>query len=111
MKLSHQDYAHVTVLTLSGELTADDAERFSRAVADRFAVGVRDVVIDCENLEFIDSSGLEAWLRVRDRAAERQGQVRLVRPDPNVSKILEITRLARSFQTHSTLEAAVRSLR
>ena len=111
MKLSHQDYAHVSVLTLSGELTAEDDERFTRAVGERFAAGVRDIVLDCENLEFVDSAGLESLLRLRDRAAERQGQVRLVRPDPNVAKILEITRLARSFQAHDTLEAAVRSLR
>lgn len=111
MKTSHQDFGHVTVVTLSGEFTADDAERFTRDMGDRIAAGVRDLVFDCENLEFIDSAGLEAMLRLRDRAAERMGQVRLVRPDPNVAKILEITRLVRVFQSHENLEAAVRSLR
>ncbi len=111
MKLSHQDYAHVTVLTLSGEFTAEDTERFTRAVSERFAAGVRDIVLDCEHLEFVDSAGLEAWLRARDQSAERRGQVRLVKLDSNVCKILEITRLERSFQAHDSLEDAVRSLR
>lgn len=111
MKLSHQDYAHVSALTLSGEFTSEDADRFQRAVAERFAAGIRDIVLDCEHLEFVDSVGLESWLRLREQAAERRGQVRLVHLDPNVVKILEITRLDRTFQCHETLEDAVRSLR
>lgn len=111
MKLSHQDYAHVTVMTLSGDCTAEDVESFNRAVAERLDAGARDFVLDCEHLEFIDSAGLEAILRLRDRAAEKSGHLRLVKPDPNVQKILEITRLDRAFQAHATLEAAVKSLR
>ncbi len=111
MKLSHQDYAHVSALTLSGEFTSDDVERFNRAAGERFDAGARDIVLDCEHLEFVDSAGLEAWLRLRERAAEKRGQVRLIKPDANVLKILEVTRLDRFFQSHDSLEAAVRSLR
>lgn len=111
MKLSHQDYEHVTVLTLSGDYTADDVEQFTRAVSDRRAAGARDVLLDCENLEFIDSAGLESWLRLQERVGEAGGQVRLVRPDEVVRKILSLTRLDLAFEAHPTLEAAVRSLR
>lgn len=111
MKLSHQDYAHVTVLTLSGDCTSEDVEPFNRAVAERLDAGVRDFVLDCEHLEFVDSAALEAFLRLRDRAAEKSGRLRLVNPDQNIIKILEITRLDRAFQAHASLEAAVKSLR
>ncbi len=111
MKLSHQDYAHVTVLTLSGDYTAEDVEPFNRAIAERLDAGVRDFVVDCEHLEFIDSAALEALLRLRDRATEKSGHMRLVNPDVNILKILEITRLDRAFQSHTSLEAAVKSLR
>ncbi len=111
MKISHQDYGTVSVLTLSGEYTADDVDRFTRTVAERLATQVKDVVLDCEHLEFVDSAGLESWLRAVDQTAERRGQVRLVKVDATVAKILEITRLDRTFETHDSLEAAVRSLR
>lgn len=111
MKISFQDHGHVSVLTLSAEFTHEDTERFTRLVSERMAAGAKDIVLDCEHLEFIDSEGLECWLRARDRVAERHGQLRLVRLDDNVAKILEITRLDRSFQSHDTLENAVRSLR
>ena len=111
MKLSHQDYEHVTVLTLSGDYTADDTEHFRRAVGERRAAGVRDVLLDCENLEFIDSAGLESWLRLQESLGEAGGQVRLVRPDESVRRILQITGLDLAFETHLTIESAVRSLR
>lgn len=111
MKVSHQDYEHVSVLTLSGDFTADDVEQFRRVIAERRAAGVRDVLVDCEALEFVDSAGLEAWLRLQEQLGESGGQMRLVRPDEVVSKILQLTRLDLAFEAHPSVEAAVRSLR
>jgi len=111
VKLSFQEYEHICVLTLSGEFTEDDTGQFRRSVSDRIEAGARHVLLDCEHLEFVDSSGLEAWLRVREEVGEQGGQFRLIKPDENVGKILEITRLDKSFETHDTLESAVRSVR
>jgi len=110
MKASFQDYDHIRVVTLSGEFTADDADAFRRTVEDR-AAAVRHLILQCEELEFIDSAGLESWLGAQERLGEKGGQVRLVAPDATVSKILELTRLNHAFESHPTLEAAVRSLR
>lgn len=111
MKISHQDYEHVTVLTLSGDYTADDVEQFARSVNDRRTAGVRHVLLDCENLEFIDSAGLESWLRLQESLGEAGGQFRLVKPDDIIRKILSLTRLDLAFETFPSVENAVRSLR
>jgi anti-sigma B factor antagonist len=111
MKISHQNYEHVTVLTISGDLTADDVPQFQRVVAERRAEGVTDIVLDCENIEFVDSAGLESWLRLQESLGEHGGQFRLMRPDDTLQKILALTRLDLAFETYATLETAVRSLR
>lgn len=111
MKISHHDYEHVTVLTVSGDFTAEDTEQFARIVKDRRAAGVRHVLIDCENLEFIDSEGLESWLRTQESLGEAGGQLRLLRPDDTVATILQLTRLDLAFESHPSVETAVRSLR
>lgn len=111
MKCSHQDHGRVSVMTLSGEFTLEDVDRFQRMVADRFGASVKDLVLECENLEFVDSAGLESWLRLVEQTAERRGQLRLVKVDATVAKVLEITRLDKTFQVHETVESAVRSLR
>lgn len=111
MKLSYEDHGAITVLTISGELTADQADAFRRAVADRFTAGARDVILSLEHMSLVDSAGLELLLWLLDEVSDRGGQVRLVKPDDLVAKILELTRLDRRFDTHQTLEAAGKSLR
>lgn len=111
MKISCQDYESVTLLTMSGDYTSDDVTQFNRAVGERRQNGVRHVLIDCENLEFVDSAGLESWLLLQESLGGEGGQFRLVRPDDTVKKILNLTRLDLAFECHPTVESAVRSVR
>lgn len=111
MKVSAQDHGHISVLTLSGEFTAEDVDQFQRIIAERTDQGAQHILLDCEHLEFVDSAGLEAWLRARDEVGTGGGQFRLIGLDENVRKILEITRLSKTIESHDTLETAVRSVR
>jgi anti-anti-sigma factor len=111
MKLSYEDHDAITVLKISGDLTADQVDAFRRSCQDRFEAGIQHVVLNMEHMSFIDSAGLEALLWILDAAAEHGGQLRLVRPDPIVSKILEISRLDKRFNIHDMIESAAKSLR
>jgi anti-sigma B factor antagonist len=111
MKLSYEDHNTVTVLTMSGELTADQSDAFRRACQERLNAGIRDVVLDMEYLTLIDSAGLELLLWLVDEVADRNGQVRLVNPDETVRKIFQLTRLDRRFNVHTSIESAAKSLR
>ncbi len=111
MKLSYEDHATITVIKLSGELTADQIDAFRRSCQDRFEADIRHVVLDLEHMTFIDSAGLEALLWIIDETSSRGGQLRVVNPDVTVSKILEISRLDRRFNVHDTIESAAKSLR
>ena len=111
MKLSYEDHDTITVLTISGSLTADQTDAFRRACQERFEAGVRDVVLDMEYLTLLDSAGLELLLWLIDDVADRGGRLKLVRPDETVRKILQITRLDRRFDVHESIEAAARNLR
>ncbi len=111
MKLSYEDHDTITVIKISGELTADQVDGFRRSCQDRFANGILHVVLDLEHITFVDSAGLETLLWVIDEASERAGQLRLVKPDATVSRILEISRLDRRFNIHDSIESAAKSLR
>ena len=111
MKLSYDDHDTVTVLTISGELTVDQSDALRRACQDRFAAGIRDVVLDLEHMTLVDSAGLESMLWLLDEVSSIQGQLRLVAPAPTIRKILEVTRLDRRFGIHETVESAAKSLR
>ncbi|MHC4414859.1 MAG: STAS domain-containing protein [Planctomycetota bacterium] len=111
MKLSYEDHDTITVLTISGDLTVDQVDAFRRSCQERFTAGIRHVVLDMEYLTLLDSAGLEALLWIIDEGAQHGGQLRLVRPDPTVRKILEVSRLDRRFDIHESIESAAKSLR
>ncbi|MCG3179289.1 MAG: hypothetical protein BIFFINMI_01623 [Phycisphaerae bacterium] len=111
MNISHENYGHVTVLSLRGEFTNDDVENFQRVANDQISHDVRDLVIDLEKVPFVDSAALEAMLALRDQAAEQMGMVKLAGADENVARILSLTRLDHQFETHGDMIEAVKSFR
>jgi anti-sigma B factor antagonist len=111
MKLSYEDHDTISVLRVSGELTADQADTFRRTCGDRMGAGIRDFVLDLEHLQLVDSVGLELLLWLSEELAVHNGQLRLVQPDETILKILEVTRLDLKFDVHSSIESAAKSLR
>lgn len=86
MKYSFEDHGPTTVLTLSGELTSDQADTFRRSCLERLGRGVRNVVLVLEHLRMIDSAGLEMLLWLREESAQHRGHLRLVNPDPTSAR-------------------------
>lgn len=111
MKLKTEDHDKISIFAISGDFTIDHVDAFRRNVNERVARGIRDFVLQLEELSFIDSAGLESLLWLQEEAAQNLGQVRLVSPDENIQKILEITRLEHQINTHDQLTEAIRSLR
>ena len=111
MKISFQNFDYITVFRVSGEFTADDTEHFSRLIEERSNAGMRDILVDCEHLEFIDSAALELLIDLQQRVGMNGGQLRLIKPDDAIQKILELTRLDVVLESHASLESAVRSVR
>lgn len=111
MKISFQDYETLSVLTLSGEFTHDDVNALTRVTGEREKAGARHIVLDCTNLEFIDSAALESLLRLQERLGLAGGQLRLIKPEETIATILRLTRIDLALESHESLELAVRSLR
>jgi anti-anti-sigma factor len=59
---------------------------------------------------FIDSAGLEYLLDLQEKLAQRMGQVKLIKPDENIRKILELTRLASVFEVFKDIPEAVKAI-
>ena len=111
MKLSAEDYDQITVLTIEGDVTADEIDQVRKAATDKMAHDVRDFVIDLTAVEFVDSTGLETLLWLQEQCGEKLGQVRLAGASETVHKIFDITRLASRFDCHDEVESALKSLR
>ena len=84
-----------TTIKLAGELDSATCahllERFEHAVA---AGGARDLLIDLEQVSFIDSSGMRAIITLERRAHEDGIVLALLPPPGSVTELLRVTGLA-----------------
>jgi anti-sigma B factor antagonist len=86
---SSEDGVHV--VCAAGELDAASADRLRGAIDDVFAEGHTSVVLDMEDITFIDSSGLSVLIHAYKQATERQGTLTLRSPSDQVVRLLELT--------------------
>lgn len=110
MKITHEDNGPVTIFSIAGDLSVDDADRFQREALQRIGQNVRDFVLDLEALDFIDSRGLESLLWLQDKCNEMLGQVRLAACPEHIRKVLEVTRLSARFDCQPDVDTAIQSL-
>ena len=111
MNITAESYGHAIMFNLQGELTGDSLAAFMQAVEHQLKDGeVIDIVLNMEMVNFIDSEALECLLDLQDRLAERFGQIKLVKIDESVRTILEITRLANTFDTYDDVNNAVKAM-
>ncbi|MFI1094730.1 STAS domain-containing protein [Streptomyces sp. NPDC020917] len=95
------------VLTPSGELDHHTAELLSGPLAEAMDAGVSRLVVDCANLVFCDSTGLNVLLGARLRAEQMGGGVHLAAMQPTVARVFEITGAEAVFTVHDTLDQAL----
>jgi anti-sigma B factor antagonist len=93
------------VVGLRGEL---DVAVAVRVVAELSVVAAseRHIIIDLTGLDFIDSSGLAALVRVRERARHAGGDLLLAGPQQQVLRLLTLTRLTDAFSVHASVGEA-----
>ena len=99
------------LIGLKGELTEDSLAAFQKAVDHHLAdAEVIDVVLNMDEVSFMDSAALECLLDLQDTLTERFGQVKLAHVDETIRKILEITRLDATFETYKDIAEAVQAV-
>lgn len=111
MPTTAADYNNVSVLSIKGELTGEDVEDFTRCANQCVADSHYEIVVDCSELEAVDSAGLESLVDLQNRCESDLGRVKLCGLNGVCAKILEITRLNRRFECFDELDEAVRSFR
>jgi stage II sporulation protein AA (anti-sigma F factor antagonist) len=101
----------ITGITLDGRFDLQGAKEIDQKLVDATSTGTAAVVIDLSLVSFIGSIGIHALIAAARSQSARGGRVVLVRPEPMVGKVLEISGLDKMVPVYDDLEAALRALR
>ncbi len=87
----------LTWITLDGQLDIATAPALQRELS-RLPLEATDLRLDLGGVTFLDSTGLSVLLSLATRAEEHGRRVALVKPRPEVARLLWLVDVARRFE-------------
>jgi anti-sigma B factor antagonist len=99
----------VIAFSPSTSLEGERSASFKQSIRRLIGSGNHRIVLDLGDVVFIDSQGLGALISALKTLRAEGGDLKLVNVPEPVRSVLQITKLARVFETHDGVEAALGS--
>lgn len=97
MEIKIQNNPENVTAIMTGSFDTLAAEQAEPAVKELESLASKPIVIDCSALDYVASSGLRIFLRLRKASAARGQQVTLVGVNENIMEVLKVTHFDRMF--------------
>lgn len=110
LTLTTRDAGGKTIVAVAGEIDVYTAPKLRDKITELVADGVYDIVIDMEEVEFLDSTGLGVLVGGLKKVRAHDGSMRLICNQERLLKIFRITGLAKVFAIHSSQADALADL-
>lgn len=97
----------VQILQVDNLLNPLDNQEIIRAVEDKIEANFSEFVVDLEQMDFMNSTGLTFLISILTRSRSAGGDVAIANLSENIKKILLVTRLNSAFSVYENLEDAL----
>jgi anti-anti-sigma factor len=93
MNLKIEKKANVYIILLGGKFTLIDTEEFENKFVEVIDAKPIAIGIDCSGLEFIDSSGIGAFIKCLNHAKRTSTGLHLISVNKNILNVLKLAKL------------------
>ena len=107
LSLSTRTEGDRTVVTVGGEIDVYTAPKLREQLIDLVSSGKYHLIVDMENVDFLDSTGLGVLVGGLKRVRAHDGSLDLVCTQERILKIFRITGLTKVFGIHDTVDLAI----
>ena len=112
MEIRRRERDSAVVLDVSGRLTSGaGANELREAIRELADAGKTKVLLNLNEVVFIDSSGLGSLAAASEMLRRAGGQLRVVKANGPVRRVFQITGLYKVFRDYQDEEAALASFR
>lgn len=101
--------AAVLIHVKEERLDAHNSGELKSQMLSLFEEGKTNIVVDLEEVRFVDSSGLGSLVSGFKNASARNGNLKLCGLQPQVKSMFELTRLHRVFEIYQNVEETMES--
>lgn len=100
----------ISVVSFNGALNARSAEEAKQTFRTLVEQGVNQIIVDLNQVPFIDSSGLAALVSGLKTLGGEAENLKLAAPQSQARLLFELTMFDRVFDIHDSVENAQQSL-
>lgn len=112
MEFYREQIDDIVVITVNlKRATLVEAEEFKETLVNEIQKGIKKIVVDLSNCEFIDSTFLGGLVVSLKKLTATNGDLRLVGFQPAVHSMFELTRMYRVFESFKSKYEAVQSFK
>ena len=90
------------IIELEGEVDVYTAPQLKQQMIGILEGGARELVVNLEKVDYLDSTALGVLIGGLKRMRERDGNMVLVCPSPRIRRVFEITGLDKIFDIYNT---------
>ena len=90
----------VLIITADGGLNADTSEQFILSIEKLVDAGLKKMIVDCDKLDYISSSGLGVLVRLHNRMKRQGSDVKLASVKGALASVLQVTGLNKLFEIY-----------
>lgn len=106
ISVTSSEDANVTVVSVAGEIDVYTAPILREALDKQIALGHGNLIVDLDDVTFMDSTGLGVLVGRLKRVRGQSGSLRLVCTQERVLKVFKITGLDKVFGIYESLVEA-----
>ena len=99
------------MIKADGGLNARTAEGFVEDLEKLVDAGLRKIIVDCSELDYISSFGLGVLIRLHSRLARHGGNVKIASVKGMIVEVMRLTRLNKLFEIYPDVSRARLSFR
>jgi len=110
IKMTNSEVDGVSVVALDGQIVlGEESNSLREKLKSLIAEGKKKIVLNMDNIKYIDSSGLGTLVAAHCSAKTRGASLRLCHLGSKFQEVLQITKLVTIFDVYDTEAAAVAS--
>ena len=100
----------IAVVSVEGSLDESNRTYFFDCVKDLIDDGSSQIIVDCNGLGFVSSSGLAALVRARSKAESAGGKIYLTHVHATIADVLNVTKLNKILSIYPTTKQLLAKL-
>ena len=110
LKMTYREVDGVAVVALDGRIVlGEESNALREKVKSLIAEGKKKIVLNMDNITFIDSAGLGEIVRTYTTVSRQGGSLKLVNLTKRITDLLSIMKMLTVFETFNSESEAVRS--